>query len=502
MTTAELVARLEELEANNAALVAENKRLSDEVAILLNRFFRQKSERIDPNQLRLFLKESGLDIELDELPVPVSPPTPKKTKGHGRAPFPAHLPREVIEIDVPEAERICPTCGKPMNAIGKECSEKGHVVPAQMLVRRYERAKYGCPDGHAVKTAGLPPTVVDKGKYEASVYAHLAVAKYGDHLPLNRLEGIFKRGGFHLPKSTMWEMILRVGEIVAEPILRQMREELLTEPILHADETPVTVRLEDRKGSRKAYIWTYGVGPKWVFDFTMTRERDGPNRFLRDWDGAMVGDGYSGYDEVVRTNGIRRGGCWSHARRKVKEALDTGTRGAVPLLRAIGRLFWIERAMKRRAEARDLDLEELRASIRGNLGRRALARIDDTVQVLRADRSTLPKSLLGKALGYIENQWEPLSLFLEIPGLEIHNNDAERSLRHVVVGKKNWLFFGSERGGKVGAGLFSLIATCKAIEVNPEVYLEDVLRRVDTVPASEIHRLTPWGWAAERAATS
>ena len=205
------------------------------------------------------------------------------------------------------------------------------------------------------------------------------------------------------------------------------------------------------------------------------------------------------YDEAVRTNDIRRGGCWAHARRKAKEALDTGAKGAVPLLRAIGRLFWIERAIKRRAEARGLDRDVLRAEVRPRLGRRALARIDDVVQALRADRGTLPKSLLGKALTYIENQWQPLSLFLDVPELEIHNNDAERALRHVVVGKKNWLFFGSERGGRVGAAIFSLIAACKAIDVDPERYLEDVLVRVDTTPASEIHRLTPWAWAAERA---
>ena len=127
-----------------------------------------------------------------------------------------------------------------------------------------------------------------------------------------------------------------------------------------------------------------------------------------------------------------------------------------------------------------------------------LDRIRELTGALWEQRSTLPKSALGKALTYLDNQWEPLRLFLEIPDLPIHNNDAERALRHVVVGRKNWLFFGSERGGRIGASLFSLIATCKALDVNPEVYLEDVLRRVDTVPASEIHRLTPWAWAAER----
>lgn len=509
MTTGELEATVEisaseyetlkNLQSVVDELKADNERLSGELQVLLNRLFRKKSERIDPSQLQLFLEQAeAARGNLDETP-PERRTKPKATKGHGRGRLSAGLPREVVELDVPEKDRACPDCGKAMASMGADSTERVHVVPAQIVVREYRRPKYGCPDGHAVKTAELPPTVIDKGKYEASVYAHVAVAKYADHLPLNRLEGIFKRNGIPLKKSMMWDMILRVGEIAAMPILAQMREELRAESILHADETPVTVRLEDRKGSKKAYIWCYGREGRWVFDFTMTRERDGPNRFLRDWSGALLTDGYSGYDEAVRTNDIRRGGCWAHARRKAKEALDTGAKGAVPLLRAIGRLFWIERAIKRRAEARELDRGALRAEVRPRLGRRALARIDAVVQALRADRATLPKSQLGKALTYIENQWQPLTLFLDVPELEIHNNDAERALRHVVVGKKNWLFFGSERGGRVGAAIFSLIAACKAIDVDPERYLEDVLVRVDTTPASEVHRLTPWAWAAEKA---
>ena len=225
-----------------AKLERENKRLSDELAVLLNRFLRRKSERIDPNQLRLFVEELVPAHAAEPASEPAETKKPPR-KGHGRSMFAPHVPREVIELDLPESERTCPDCGKTMVALGTEITERGHIVPAKMIARRYERKKYACPEGHAVRTAELPPTVVDKGKYEPSVYAHLAVAKYGDHLPLNRLEGIYKRGGFHLPKSTMWEMIQRTGEIAAEPILRQMRAELLAEPILQADETPTTVRL-------------------------------------------------------------------------------------------------------------------------------------------------------------------------------------------------------------------------------------------------------------------
>jgi len=501
-TVESLTAQVAELQAALAKLQHENQRLSDELAVALNRFFARKSERIDPAQLRLFAEELGVLQSQAEAAADPAPASKSKPKGHGRAPFPAHLPRERIDLDLPESERRCTDCGAAMAILGDEVTERGHMVPAKVIVRRYVRRKYACPRGHAVKTAELPASVIDKGKYEASVYAHLAVAKYGDHLPLTRLEGIYKRHGFAIAKSSMWEMLRRTSEVAAEPILAQMRKELLDEPILEADETPVTVRLEDRKGTKQGYVWTYGTGRRRVFDFTMSRGRDGPRRFLEKWSGTLLTDGYSGYDEVVRQNGITRAGCWAHARRGVKEALERKAPGALPLLRSIGRLFWIERAVKRRGDRLQLDhdaVRSLRARVRRQRSTRALIRIRKLVDAGLENPTILPKSLLGKALGYVANQWEPLTRFVEDPGLAIHNNDSERALRHVVVGRKNWLFFASPRGGEVGATLFSLIATCKALGVHPEAYLEDVLHRVDTTPASEIARLTPWAWAAERA---
>lgn len=494
---------VDEYKAAVEKLQQENARLSDELTLLINRMFRKKSERLDPNQLRLFADELAqlASVEpADDQPAEPAKSQEKRKKGHGRESFPKHLPREEIVLDVPESERICEECGEPLRPIGEDTSERGHVVPARVVVRRYVRKKYACAAGHAVRTAELPPSVIDKGKYEASTYAHLAVAKYGDHLPLHRLEGIYKRHGFRISRSSMWDMIRRIDELVAQPVLKQMRRELLAEPMLHADETPTTVLLEDSKGSKKAYIWCYGVGAKWVFDFTLTRERDGPRRFLGDWDGSLVIDGYSGYDEVIRQNGIVRVGCWAHARRKLKDALDTGATKAVPLLRAVQRLFWIERAVKRRVEHRDLaeiDAGELRGELRSRRSAVTLAKIRRLVDEAASDRSILPKSPLGRALTYLTNQAASLSRFVGDPALPIHNNDAERALRHVVVGRRNWLFFGSPRGARVGANLFSLIATCKALGINPEVYLEDVLSRVDTTPASDIASLTPWAWAGE-----
>jgi hypothetical protein len=234
----------------------------------------------------------------------------------------------------------------------------------------------------------------------------------------------------------------------------------------------------------------------------MSRPRDGPKRMLGKWKGTLQTDGYAGYDEVTRINHLVRAGCWAHARRKLYEAWRTGSKSAAPLLAAIGRLFRIESALHRRRERLELDepaFLALRAEVRSRRSARVMERIDALARELRAKRATLPKSQLGKGLRYLDTQSAPLSVFLCDPKVEIHNNDSERALRHVVTGRKNWLFFGSPRGGEVGSRLFSLLATCKALDVHPEHYLEDVIRRVDTTPASQIAKLTPWAWAEARA---
>lgn len=496
---------LDEANARIDALERENKILRDQLAILKQGVFGRRSERIDPGQLDLFAAGNA--------PMPAPPvqevaahERARAGHGHGRASFAEHLPREVIELDVPEHERICPDCGKPMRAIGADTSERGHIVPARIVVRRYVRAKYACPDGHGVKTAPAPEGVIDGAKYEASVYAHVAVAKYADHQPLHRLEGMFKRHGVHLPKQTMWDMLVTLDELLAQPVLRQMHQELLEEAVLHSDETPVTMRVEDGAGSRKGWAWgwrnLHGVGAsKVLIEFKISRSREGPLSFLKDWSGTLITDGYSGFDEVVEQNGIVRAGCWAHARRRFKQAFETGARDAAHVLVPIQRLFAIERALMRRARARCLDraaLLELRRRVRERRSKPLVARIVARADELSRQRSTLPESPLGKAVKYMLRQHATLSTFLGDARIPIHNNDEERDLRHLALGRKNWLVFGSERGGDVACRLYSLVLSCKQAGVDPQVYIEDVLGRLSTTKAADIAQLTPWAWAAAR----
>lgn len=501
----ETIKQLDVVSHEKRVLSSENKILRDEIMLLKRGLFGRSSERLEPGQLEIF--DTTAPVEAVEVRAAPAKPIAKKKRGHGRAPFAQSIPREVIELDIAEADRACSCCGKALKLIGEEVTERGHMVPARLVVKRYVRPKYACPDGHEVKTASLPDGVIDGGKYEASVYAHIATAKYADHLPLHRLEGIFKRYGVQLAKQSMWDMLVRVDEIVAQPVLRQMRSELLDEDVLHADETPVTMRNEDGKGSKTGYAWGWrnlhraNEPSKALVEFRTSRSRDGPVRFLGDWSGTLIADGYAGYDEVIRVNGIRRAGCWAHARRKVKDALDTGAADAAGVLALVQQLFDVERPINQRVQADEIDRQrqlDLRRAARADHSTAIVAAIYTEADRLERLRSTLPKSKLGKALGYLRSQRESLSVFLDEPRIPIHNNDSERDLRHLAVGRKNWLVFGSQRGGEVACRLYSLMLSCKQCGANPEAYLEDVLMKVATTPASEIATLTPWAWAARQ----
>lgn len=493
------------------ALERENKILREELLLLRQHMFGRRSERIEPGQLGLYgdgdlgqaagraASKIGAKREQAEAP-----------KGHGREVFPAHLPREVVACTVPEEQRACPECGKAMARIGTEATERGHLVPAHFVVRRYEREKLACPGGCAVVTAKAPEPVVRRAKYEASAYAHVTVSKYQDHCPLHRMEGIFKRQGAQLSKQTMWDMLLTVDEQLAQPVLEEMCHQVRQSKVLQADESPVQMRLEDGKGSRETTAWVWRSpreeSPRKVLvRFELGKSRDGPKRMLGDWKGVLVSDGTNLHDDIARSNGIVRAGCMAHARRYFKKAFDVGTKEAALCLAPMNRLFWIERAVNARADRLRLDLaarRELRARIRAQRSAAMMRRLYKTANNLAQAASTLPRGQLGKALAYLENQRESLEVFLSDARVPLSNNDCERDLRHVVVGRANWLVFASPRGGEVACRLYSLVLSCKENGVDPQAYIEDALTRVSTTPASRIADLTPWGWAAARAAES
>lgn len=479
------------LEAELAKAQRENAQLRHQLDVLCRRLFGKRSEKVDPRQLRLALEQLANEpgpltepIEMDSGETPVRGHV--RRRAHGRQVLPADLPRSIVTIDIPEGAKTC-TCGARKTVIGTIDSEKLDYVPASLRIIQTSRLKYACPACHeGVVEADAPSQAVEKSLAAEGLLAHVVVAKYADHLPLHRLAGILAREGVALAPSTLCDWVADVATALA-PVAAQLQREVIASAYLQTDDTPVTV-LDRGGGSFKGRLWTYHnpLARHVVFDATATHERAGPEAFLQGFAGYLQADAYTGYDGLYRTGRIIEVGCWAHARRRFVEALDTDA-AAAPVLALIQQLYQVERRLADTTP-------ELRRAERQTHAVPRLATLDQVRRDLAA--RVLPKSPLGDALRYLDWQWVALQRYLEDGRLLIDNNHAERQLRTVAVGRKNWLFAGSFEGARRAAVLYTLIQTCRLINVPPFAYLRDVLLRVATHPHRLIHQLTPKGWQA------
>jgi len=476
---------------------------------LLRWRFGQKREKIDERQLFLFavqLEATGGDVneliaELEQQqqeqqarqddsdeqePPAAGAGENQKPRGHGRRRLPRTLLRERIEYELSEAERACPQCAQTMPRIGEEVSGHLEYVPATLKVIEESRAKYACRCGAAVKTAAKPPQPIEKGLAGASLLAQVAVSKYADHCPLHRQEGIFRRHGVELSRKTMCGWMRQTAQLL-EPLYERLKARTLRSKLVQTDDTPVAVWDRELPRTRTGRIWTYVGEDATVYDYTATRKRAGPERFLKEYRGYLQADAYAGYDGLYREpeRGLLEVGCWAHARRKFFEARGSGLASAMTALAYIGWLYKIERS------GRGLGSEQRR-----KLRQRYAAPVLDEMRAWleREREQVLPKSPEGAAVGYTLSNWTALCRYVEDGDLEIDNNAAERSLRGVVVGRKNWLFYGSDVGGKTAAVLTSFMASCRQVNIDPFAYLKDVLGRIASHPVNALEQLLPANW--------
>ena len=455
--------------------------------------FGRRSEKLDANQLALFEgmtnteeQEKNDSAESDPTGVDVA----EKSKNHrnGRRPLPAHLPRERIEYDPPKEDLICSCCGQAKQVMGEEITEELDYVPACFVVRQHVRIKYVCKHcQEGVVIADLPPRPIEKGRPGTGLLAHVLTSKYCDHLPLHRQEGIFKRHGVDIHRSTMCDWVRDCAHLLS-PIVGHMKEMILQSKIINTDDTPVPILDGSRTQTRKGYLWAY-IGDKRtvVFDYTSTHSRDGPVAFLRNYARYVQADAYKGYDAFFEHGDATEVGCWAHTRRKFYDARTTDPRRAHEMLALIGKLYDTEREAKQ---------NELDAPAIKELRQQHSKPVLDEISTHLNDWSieVLPKSPIGQAVSYARGQWKALNRYTEDGDLNIDNNLAERVLRTVAIGRKNWQFAGSDAGAERAAVIYSLVATCKLCHLDPFAYLRDVLDRVSTHPASRIAELTPSGW--------
>ena len=467
--------------------------LNGQLYYLKRQLFGKKSEKLDPAQRLLF--ESLYDqvrakIEEQKQPKIKVVKKRKNTNHKGRKPLPKDLPREIIEIEPAEEERTCFICNNEKQRIGSEETEKLEYVPASFYVKKYVRYKYACKECQSNISIGqLPPMAIDKGIAGEGLLAHIITCKYCDHVPLNRLEGILKRHGVDINVSTMCDWVGKSADLL-EPLVRRMHEKILQSPKINTDDTPIPVKSKKRRGSTyNGYLWVY-IDDKHnvVFDFTPTRSREGPLKFLGKYSGYVQADAYSGYDEFFRKNkSATEVGCNAHARRKFDYALDTDPVRAARMLVLWGRLYDIER------KARDENYSSVQLlEARQKQARPILAEIKTALDEYK--NQVLPKSPIGKAVTYSLNPWDALNRYVDDPMLDIDNNLSERTLRMVVIGRKNYMFAGSEAGAWRAAIIYSLVASCKLNEIDPFRYFRDVLARVSTHPANKIDELLPGEW--------
>ena len=464
----------------------DNDLLKLKVADLLRRLFGRSSEKLAPGQLDLLGDAPAPDDAPDDEATHETPPKKRRKARGGRKPLPKDLPRERVVHEVPEEERTCACCGETMQPFGEDVTEELEYVPATLFVREHVRPKYsckGCQEG--VKQAPLPPRPIEKGRPGPGLLAQVLVSKYVDHLPLYRQSRIFDRLGIDLARSTLCDWVAVCVEEF-EPIVAELRRTVLASRVVQADETPITVlQHHDKKKRSQGYLWVYrGKGGETVFDFRPTRARDGPQEFLKEYEGYLQRDGYQGYENLSpKIVGV---GCWAHARRKFHEARSSSPAEAEIALRLIRKLYALER------ETKDLVPQERAARRRAE----ATPVLDDFVALLDEwQKDALPKSPLGVAVGYAKAQWPTLVRYVEDGDLEIDNNAIERAIRGVAIGRKNWMFAGSYEGAKRAAVLYSLVESCKAAGVEPFAYFRDVLERTTTATARE---LTPRAWKQAR----
>jgi len=455
------------------------------------------SEKLSDDQLELLELEPGVssaEVQAESQREQLQLPLKQARKHPGRQQLPADLPRVEQIIACTADQCVCGKCGKETSVIGYESAEQLDVEPAKYFVRvtkREKRACKGCEE-QGVHSAPLPARIIEKGLASDRLVIDTVVSKYADHCPLYRQSAILAREtGIDLSRATLDGWVMRVGELLG-PISRAMAQELLAGNYIQADETPVGVQSESVRGkNHQAYLWQYSrPGAAVVFDFRMGREREGPRRFLGNFEGILQSDGYAAYDHVGGPN-IVHAACWAHARRKFFQAVELNPKdqSAIGIVAQIDELFGID------AQARDQGLsQEERQLLRLEKSKPLLEQIKTQIQTARSD--ALPKSVLAKACNYTLTLWTRLSRFLEYSQLELSNNLAENAMRPIALGRHNWIHIGSEQAGPRVAAIVSVVETCRRLKIPIREYLCSILPGLANLPINRVAELTPASWLA------
>ena len=491
------------------------RNLEHTVAVYRRCLFGSRSEKIDPQELEARIAkaaaeareqlaqekrpgdpppeaeeeqpEEQADPPADQADQPADKEKPRQARPHGRGRFPAHLPRRRIDHPVDPAQAVCACCSDhpPLTQVGEDTCEKLVKLPVQYEVHVHVYPQMACPRCHEGVTSA--PRQDNRLKADVSVVADVVVKKYVEHQPLYRQQQALDRLGIPIARQTLCDWTGWCSDQV-EPVVKAMGDYILAASLVQSDETSVRMQLADGQ-METARLWAYGL--PWaevVFDFRTDKSQKGPKEFLKGTTARFVqADGGSSYGPVFEALSLLHIGCMAHIRRGLFEARSDAPVAVDLVLAAIQKLYRIEA----RAKAQAMSLAA-RLELRQREAKPIFLDVGQLIATMRQE--VLPKSPLGRALSYAENQWPAMARYLEVAQAELDNNSTEHALRGVVLGRRNWLHVGQETGGEKAAHLFSLMITCKRLGVEPYAYLHDILRRLPNHLNKDIWQLTPRGW--------
>lgn len=488
--------------AENQSLRSELRQVKEQLDWLKRQVFGQKSERLAdlpgdyPDLPGLSLSEEKEESDPEKIEIPEHKRRKNSGgKGEHKLVIPDDLERVVEVVDLPPEEKIDPETGEWLVEIGRDAVEKLACRPEQYYVKRFEYPKYAKVGDalQGVVQAPAPPCVIEGSKFDASFMADLTVEKFGFHMPLNRFQERLSLVGVMVSRQTLCSMLIKLGEAVL-PIYHLMIRKIFAGGTLFTDDTPVKLIVNGKGKTQTARMWIYLAGkpnapPYHVYQFTEDWSHDHPKKFLKDFKGTFHADAYEAYEELDSDReDVTWAACWSHARRNFENALAGGrSEFLLEVLRTIKWLFLYERVAWANSA-------EKRLEIRREKERPLVEGLFKLLHEKLSSPELLPKSKLAQAIKYMLVRKKNFMVYLDDPDVRMDNNPAERGLRKVVLGKKNWLFIGSPRAGESAAALYSLVQTCRAMKVNPKTYLEDVYTRLLDHPAKRLDEFLPDNW--------
>lgn len=495
--------KIDLLKEQNTALQIEVSSLKEQLAWFQRQVFGKRSEKIvkklDDNVLLLpGFKEHFENLEnqleqKEEKQITAHKRKTPKNKGKDKITVPEDLPVERIELDIPEEEKTCSETGLPLVKIGEEISRKLAHVPESFYVKEYVRPIYAMPKGveEGIRVADLPDSIIPKCRADESFLAEIITKKYVDHLPLYRMCESFNRIDIQISRQLLSQWVVRVG-LALKPLYDLMLNNILRSGNIFIDESPISM-LEPGKGkTHQAYMWVLAGGqerdpPNRIYLFKTDRKHEHALELIGDYSGVLHSDKYGAYEKLAIQKKFAWCPCYSHIRRKFFEVESGDLEFRDWFLRKIRYIFMFERVAWSRSREERLAIRE----------EKEIPIIDELIAAARDklhDGRILPKSKLKQALGYFYSLVPFLKNYTRDPWAHLDNNIAERAVRPLAIGRKNWLFVGNETSGIAAGVLLSLVQTCRALKINPREYLEDILRRIMSHPHNRLDQLLPENW--------